>query len=253
MPRANRYIQPGSLYHLTHRCHDRKFLFRYAVTRSEYQKRLRAALKRHRVPLLNYCITCNHTHLLVEAPDTKAISALMQQLEGEFAEWYNLRKSRSGAFWSDRYHCTMVDAGEYAWNCLLYVDLNMVRAGVVTHPREWRWCGYSELVGLRQRYRLIDREAVLRWQGGATWQEFARDYEQAMEAAVVEGGSLRNPIWTESIAVGSPGFTKRVLEGIRNRVRLQYEEVEPGVWTVREPDGRYGLSGDFEGAKTASN
>jgi hypothetical protein len=34
-----------------------------------------------------------------------------------------------------------------------YIDLNMVRAGVVTHPSAWAWCGYEELVGERQRYR----------------------------------------------------------------------------------------------------
>ena len=52
MPRANRYIQPGCLYHLTHRCHDRRFLFRFARDRNEYRKRLRASLKQSPVSLL---------------------------------------------------------------------------------------------------------------------------------------------------------------------------------------------------------
>jgi len=45
---------------------------------------------------------------------------------------------------------------------------------------------------------------------------------------------------------------KGVLEGIRNRVRLHYEEVEPGLGTIREPGSLYGLSDDFERVKTAS-
>ena len=98
MPRANRYFQAGCLYHLTHRCHDRKFLFRFGVVRTEYRKRLRQALKLYGVSLLAYCITSNHTHLLAEAPNETTLSRMMQKLEGEFAEWYNLRKRRTGAF-----------------------------------------------------------------------------------------------------------------------------------------------------------
>jgi putative transposase len=154
MPRANRYILPGVAYHLTHRCHDRSFLLKHGVDRTLYRQMLRERLGRHPVSLLGYCITSNHTHLLLVAQDSEAdISRFMQSLEGDFAQAYNLRKkTRSGAFWGDRYHAVMVDTGEYLWRCLKYIDLNMVRAGKVTHPHDWQWCGYHELVGLKRRY-----------------------------------------------------------------------------------------------------
>jgi REP element-mobilizing transposase RayT len=74
---------------------------------------LRERLGRHPVSLLGYCITSNHTHLLLVAQDSEAdISRFMQSLEGDFAQAYNLRKkTRSGAFWGDRYHAVMVDTG----------------------------------------------------------------------------------------------------------------------------------------------
>jgi len=126
MPRANRCFQAGCLYHLTHRCHDRKFLFRFGVVRTEYCKRLHQALKLYGVSLLAYCITSNHTHLLAQTPHKRAVSLMMQKPEGEFAGWYNLRKRHSGASWSDRYHCTPVDGCINAWNCVKYIELNMV-------------------------------------------------------------------------------------------------------------------------------
>ncbi len=48
----------------------------------------------------------------------------MQKLEGEFAEYFNFRKHRSGAFWGGRYNCAMIDSGRYLWNCMKYIDLN---------------------------------------------------------------------------------------------------------------------------------
>lgn len=241
MPRANRYIQPGCLYHLTHRCHDRTFLFRFAQTRDEYRRRLRSAMREFQVSLLAYCITSNHTHLLLEALAPRAISTMMQKMEGEFAEWYNLRKHRSGAFWGDRYHCTMVEGGAYAWNCMKYIDLNMVRAGVVSHPAKWRWCGYDELVGRRQRYRLIDRDSVVKWEGAVSWDRFTVDYRAAVDLDINQPElSERSPIWTESLAVGSQAFTARICARIKNRVRVDREEIEAGVWMVRESSIPYG-------------
>jgi len=121
MPRANRYILPGVAYHLTHRCHDRSFLLKHGVDRSLYRKMLRERLAQHPVSLLGYCITSNHTHLLAVAHDSEAdISCFMQSLEGDFAQAYNLRKkTRSGAFWGDRYHAVMVDTGDYLWRCMI--------------------------------------------------------------------------------------------------------------------------------------
>jgi len=111
MPRSNRYILPGYVYHLTHRCHNGSFLFCFAKDRKEYRDRLRIAMTEFNVSLMTYCITSNHTHLLVSADAPETISKLMQKLEGEFAEFYNIRKKRSGAFWDGRFHCTMIDSG----------------------------------------------------------------------------------------------------------------------------------------------
>jgi len=98
MPRANRYILAENACHLTHRCHDGSFLFRFARDRTEYRNRLRASAKHFKLSVLTYCITSNHVHLLVVAPEVDTISRFMQKLEGEFAEYYNIRKKRRGAF-----------------------------------------------------------------------------------------------------------------------------------------------------------
>ena len=55
------------------------------------------------VEVFSYCVTSNHTHFLVRAEATELISQWMQQVEGEFAQWYNRRKKRSGAFWEGRF------------------------------------------------------------------------------------------------------------------------------------------------------
>jgi putative transposase len=99
-------------------------------------------------------------HLLVDAEERLEVSTLMRRVAGEFARAYNRRKGRMNAVWGDNFHATLVEGGTYFWRCLCYIELNMVRARVVGHPREWEWVGYHEIVGERRRYRLLDLERL---------------------------------------------------------------------------------------------
>jgi len=63
------------------------------------------------------------------------MSTMMQRVAGEFARAYNRRKGRLNAYWGDNYHATAVEEGPYLWRCLVYIEMNMVRCGVVKHPR----------------------------------------------------------------------------------------------------------------------
>ncbi|MBE0461572.1 MAG: hypothetical protein IBX60_08065 [Candidatus Aminicenantes bacterium] len=59
----------------------------------------------------------------------------MMLVSSRVALEYNKRKNRSGAFWEDNYHATAVGTESHLHRCLIYVDLNMVRAKVVDHPK----------------------------------------------------------------------------------------------------------------------
>ena len=252
MARANRFMQPGMIYHLTHRCHDRSFLLRFARDRCEYRERLRQASKQFDVSLLDYCLTSNHTHDIAMESWPGGISRMMQKLEGEFAGYYNRRKHRSGAFWEDRYHCTMIEDGQHLLNCIQYVDLNMVRAGVVAHPAAWPWCGYAELVGQKTRYRLLDVERLLELLGIPDLESFAEQYRTRIEQAIAEKRLQREKRWTESIAVGSRSYVRGIAEAVRYRGRYKprIEEAADGSWSLWETPSKYHsrqavLSGDL--------
>jgi putative transposase len=234
VPRANRYFVPGKFYHLTHRCHDRRFLFKFARDRSQYRQLLWSSLREFPVTVLAYCITSNHTHVLARSESDVAISRWMQTVEGEFAQSYNLRKGRRGAFWSDRYHCTMIEEGPHLWNAMVYIDLNMVRAGVVTHPAQWPWCSYREWFGSRRRYGVVDCNESLRVLGGVSLAEFRASYEASVQARLAKDAMAREPHWTESIAVGSRAFVESIAQTVTHRQRLNYSAVGERVWVLRE-------------------
>ena len=161
MPRANRYFLPGYVWHLTHRCHKQEYLLKFARDRRNWVKWLYKARKRYGLCVLNYMVTSNHIHLLVKDTGQDVIPRSMQLIASRTAQDYNQRKKRKGAFWEDRYHATAVQAETHLLRCLTYIDLNMVRAGVVSHPQEWKYCGYHEIHSPRSRYRIVDLVALM--------------------------------------------------------------------------------------------
>src|SRR6056297_3313662 len=165
MPRANRYFLPNHVWHITHRCHKKEFLLKFAKDRATWIRWLFEAKKRYGLQVLNYTVTSNHIHLLVHGHEDKdVIPKSLQLIAGRTAQEYNQRKKRKGAFWADRYHATAVDVDEHLVRCLAYKDLNMVRAKVVKlkHPKEWSHGGYPEIIKPQQRYRIVDRDLLKR-------------------------------------------------------------------------------------------
>jgi REP element-mobilizing transposase RayT len=218
MARAKRHYIPGYVWHLTHRCHQREFLLKFGKDRRRWLHWLFEAKKRYGLCILSYVATSNHIHLLVfDRGEHEVISRSMQLVAGRTAQEYNQRKGRKGAFWEDRYHATAVETGEHLVQCLVYMDLNMVRAGVVKHPSEWVESGYGEIQQPRMRYTLIDHQCLrdlLHIPSMDLLQSFHRGW---VEESLARGRSGRDSKWTESIAVGNKGF----VTGIKNQLGLR--------------------------------
>ena len=146
-------------------------------------------------------VTSNHVHLLVLDRADDAIERSMQLIGGCVGCAYNRRKRRRGAFWEDCYHATAVDTDEHLARCFTYIDLNMVRAGVVEHPRQWRDAGYQEIQKPPARFRIIDREALSALLG-VPEEKLAAVQNQWIEAALESGRTAREAQWSEALAVG---------------------------------------------------
>ncbi|MAF84322.1 MAG: transposase [Gammaproteobacteria bacterium] len=239
MPRANRYFCAGHIWHITHRCHSKAFLLKFARDRKRWRYWLFQAKKRYGLCVLNYVITSNHIHLLVVDDGRNEISASMQLIAGRIAQEFNKRKNRGGAFWEDRYHATAVQSDEHLIRCLIYIDLNMVRAGVVGHPQEWPDAGYKEIQSPPTRYRIIDQQRLLQLTRHKHWQEFSRSHERWICENLKNPDKPREPQWTECIAVGNKAYVQKVQTQLGALVK-QRSTKEVGVdWMLKEPRDTY--------------
>jgi putative transposase len=142
--------------------------------------------------------------------------ASLQLAAGCAAQEYNRRKGRKGAFWEDRYHATAVATDEHLTQCLIYIDLNMVRAGAVYHPGDWPESGYSELLSKRQLYRVSDIPALMELLEINDYDQLVVQRKEWIDQALAVGmgDKVKDPRWSGGIAVGSYEFVESIQLGL---------------------------------------
>jgi putative transposase len=244
MARAHRVFLPGHIWHITQRCHRQKFLLKARRDRRCWLAWLGEARRRYGLCVLNYIVTRNHVHLLIQDRGLGEISRSMQLVAGRTAQTYNERRSRLGAFWQDRYHATAVESDGHLVRCMTYIDLNMVRAGAVTHPSHWRESGYFEIQRLPQRYRIIDIGEVCRLLGLEAAETLQERLSGWAMHTMRDQPLRRQPAWTESVAVGGKQFLQRMKSGLGFR-GLGREVIEgDGVSYLKEDAAGYVVAWD---------
>jgi len=87
-----------------------------------------------------------------------SLSEFVKEIKQGFSRFYNKRHKRKGFFWSDRFKSVLVEDGETLINCLAYVELNPVRAGIVDRPEAYRWSslGYHLQTGNKGSFLSLD-------------------------------------------------------------------------------------------------
>jgi len=218
MSRANRYFIPGNIWHITHRCHKRDFLLKFKRDRRRWIYWLFEAKKRFGISVLNYIVTSNHIHLLISDENTEGnIPAFMQLVQGRTAQEYNNRKNRKGAFWEDRYHATAISSDYHFIQCMVYISMNMVRAGVVDHPVKWYESGYYEIHEPKKRYSIIDYSSILKILNIDTKELLNQIQKDWIQDSLENNKRQREGKWTENIAVGNEAF----IESIRQKLGVK--------------------------------
>jgi putative transposase len=175
MARLPRLTVPGYPHHIIQRGNNRQPIF---ADRADYELLLGLIdehARKQQVAIHAYVLMSNHFHLLATPETAAGIPQMMQAIGRRYVRNYNLRYARSGTLWEGRYRSTLIQAERYLLACMVYIDLNPVRAGMVADPAEYAWSSHQHYIG-RRADRLVTPHALY-WELGNT--PFARDQAYA--------------------------------------------------------------------------
>ena len=153
MPRTARFIVPDLTVHIVQRGHDKQRCFFDETDYRAYLDYLREFALKASCSVHAYCLMTNHVHLLVTPHSTNSCAKLMKNVGQHHVQRINSRRGRKGTLWEGRFYSCPVMTEAYALACYRYIELNPVRAGMVTHPSEYRWSSYgANAIGQRNEF-----------------------------------------------------------------------------------------------------
>jgi putative transposase len=84
----------------------------------------------------------NHVHLLATPHNSNGISSMMQGLGRQYVSWFNQHYQRTGTLWEGRFRSCQIESEHYLLRCYRYIEMNPVRAGMVSSPAEYEWSSF---------------------------------------------------------------------------------------------------------------
>ena len=217
MARLPRLTLPGFTHHVIQRGNNRQAIF---ATGADYQMMLALLEENSRkfgVAIHAYVLMSNHFHLLVTPQTQEGLPQMMQAIGRRYVRYFNDAQHRSGTLWEGRYKSALIQSERYLLACMVYIDLNPVRAGLAATPADYPWSSHAHYAGLRID-KLITPHSLM-WELGNT--PFARE---AAYADLVQAGvnPAQQAALTDSTlrgwALGEPDFVADLQEKTERRV-----------------------------------
>ncbi|HNZ91458.1 MAG TPA: transposase [Acidovorax sp.] len=181
MARLPRLTLAGYPHHIIQRGNNRQMIFADAQDFEAMLALLADNAQKFAVAVHAYVLMDNHFHLLATPATAEALPLMMQAVGRSYVRYFNQRHGRTGTLWEGRYRSTLIETERYLLACMVYIDLNPVRAAMVAQPAAWPWSSHAHYLGQRSD-KLVTPHALY-WALGNT--PFARE---AAYAALVQAG-----------------------------------------------------------------
>ncbi|MEX1198197.1 MAG: transposase [Pseudohongiellaceae bacterium] len=197
MPRTARLIVPGAPHHIVHRGHNRQTIFPQPEDFDYYLKNLIEYKHELGIRVYSYCLMSNHVHIIVGAGKNPSdIGRLMKIVAGRHTRMINKREDRTGSLWDGRYYTSPIDTEAYLFTCIRYVELNPVKAGIVSSPAHYQWCSYRARIGLSyapwlDTPPLFDQLGSNLSERRLRYRKFIENYQEADQERGLVGKAIR--------------------------------------------------------------
>jgi len=217
MARLPRLTLAGYPHHIIQRGNNRQPIVLDDVDRTHLLEGIRTQAQTAGVAVHAYVLMDNHMHLLLTPQTADSVPKMMQALGRGYVRQFNRRHERSGTLFEGRYRSALIEAERHLLACMVYIDLNPVRAGMVAQPEDYLWSSYLHHAGFRRDDWLTPHP--LYWALGNT--PFARQaaYVELVRAGLgerqrVEIGQTAHSGW----ALGGADFVADLQKRTRRRL-----------------------------------
>lgn len=217
MARLPRLTVAGYPHHIIQRGNNRQAIVRSDADRECLLELMAENARKHHVAFNAYVLMDNHFHLLLTPETAEGVPLMMQAVGRRYVRYFNDLHGRTGTLWEGRYRSTLVQTERYLLACMVYMDLNPVRAGMVVEARQHLWSSHRHYIGQVSDRRLSPPSVY--WGLGNT--PFAREaaYTELVHAgqSVAQQGAITDAT-LHGWALGDAVFTAELQKRTPRRI-----------------------------------
>lgn len=159
MPRKPRQHSSLDLYHVVIKGINSQLLFEENRDYRKYLEILELHKENCNFDLFAYCLMSNHVHLLIRTNDVP-LASIFRKINTAYANWFNMKYSRSGPLQDGRYYSEPIDSLDYFLSALRYIHRNPLKANLEKNVgSKYPWNSYYAYT--KQKDNLVDIEFVL--------------------------------------------------------------------------------------------
>ena len=147
MARQPRLTVAAYPHHVIQRGNDRQAIVRDDADRERLLALWQEHARTFKVAIHAWVIMDNHFHLLLTPETDEGLPQMMQAVGRAYVRYFNLRHQRTGTLWEGRYRSNLIESERYLLACMVYIDLNPVRAGMVAQPADYKWSSHRHCIG----------------------------------------------------------------------------------------------------------
>ena len=182
-----RVVLPNYPHHIVQRGHNRQVVFAEPADFAYYLETLAEFKSEYAIQVYGFCLMTNHVHLVPQPGERVAgLGQLMKRLAGRQTRYMNRQEQRSGTLWESRYRSSPIQTDAYLLACCRYVELNPVRARMVSRPEDYQWSSYASRVGRSDQFTWLDTDPCFEGLGD-TPQVRASRYAEFVRSAIPPG------------------------------------------------------------------
>ena len=143
MVKMKRIIPVNMAVHLMSRGNNKQNIFNNDADKLRYYYLMLKLKEENKIQVFHYCLMDDHTHLVVWVYEQSSISKFMQQLSLSYYSYYKKMYECVGHLWQGRFRSNIVDDDAYLLMCGKYIELNPVRAHIVSHSKDYLFSSYN--------------------------------------------------------------------------------------------------------------
>jgi putative transposase len=216
MSRKARIVIPGLAHHITQRGNYRQQVFYSQKDFQKYSYWMNTYAEKYRVKILAYCLMKNHVHFIVVPSDKEGLARLFNAAHMLYSQYRNSKTDQTGHLWQGRFYSCVLGP-QHLYRAIRYVEMNPVRAKIVSNPWEYVWSSTRAHLDM-EIYPIIKTQKVVEMSdyidGIQDWKNYLLDKDEEIK-------SLMRVQTKKGLVVAHDEFISEIENKYRINLRLK--------------------------------